>query len=174
MYLCLLFCFYDQKQLGDKRFYFCLQVIIHHWEKPRQELKAGSWKQELKQRPWSSAALLAGFPWLIQLSFLYSPGLPAQRWLCPHWIKSSYINLYVRKCLQRHDHSWVLSWDSLFPCMSVFVSLTCTLHKAIYDRCIYNCRNFLRICKTETGEPVEVNGPSSLVHAAANSIIVLV
>jgi hypothetical protein len=35
---------------------FSLQVTVHSQGKPRQELKAGTWKQELKQRPWRNTA----------------------------------------------------------------------------------------------------------------------
>ena len=45
----------DQKQLGEKGFIF-VWFVIHHRGSSRQELKAGTWSQEWKQRLWSKAA----------------------------------------------------------------------------------------------------------------------
>lgn len=36
--------------------YFGVQFAVHHWRKSGQELKAGTWRQELKQRPYRNAA----------------------------------------------------------------------------------------------------------------------
>jgi hypothetical protein len=47
---------HDQKQLGEERVYFSLTVVVPHEGKSGQELKAGTQRQELKQRPQRSAA----------------------------------------------------------------------------------------------------------------------
>lgn len=38
------------KQLGQESVSFIFKVVISHWGKPRQELRAGSWRLELKGR----------------------------------------------------------------------------------------------------------------------------
>lgn len=43
---------HNQKKLGEEKVYFILQIEVHHWEKPRQEFKTGTWRPELMQRPW--------------------------------------------------------------------------------------------------------------------------
>jgi hypothetical protein len=48
--------YYDQKQLGEERVYFILQLRAQHPRKPGQELKAGIWSRDLIQRPWRSTA----------------------------------------------------------------------------------------------------------------------
>ena len=40
------------KALWGKRGISGWQAAVHHRGKPREELKAGTWRQELKQRPW--------------------------------------------------------------------------------------------------------------------------
>jgi hypothetical protein len=35
---------------------FSSQLPVHHEGKPGLELKAGTWRQELKQRPWRNTA----------------------------------------------------------------------------------------------------------------------
>lgn len=47
-----------KRNLGKERVYLVLHshITVHHPGKPRQELKAGIWKQELKQRPQKNAA----------------------------------------------------------------------------------------------------------------------
>lgn len=47
---------------GGRRIYLSL-----HWEKARQELKAGIWRQEPKQRSWKNAVY-----WLTLISY-YPP-----------------------------------------------------------------------------------------------------
>jgi hypothetical protein len=43
----------DQKQLGEERVYFSLQLVVHH---PGQNfVRAGTWKQGLKQTQWRNA-----------------------------------------------------------------------------------------------------------------------
>lgn len=47
-----------QEHLGGGKCLFglYLHVIVQHWGKAGQELKAGTWRQELKQKPWVKAA----------------------------------------------------------------------------------------------------------------------
>jgi hypothetical protein len=48
---------HDQQQIEEVRVYFILQLTVYHDEKlGRNKLKVGTWKQELKQRPWRNAA----------------------------------------------------------------------------------------------------------------------
>ena len=42
---------HGQKQHGEERVSFTLQLTVHHGGKSGQELKAGTWRQKLKQRP---------------------------------------------------------------------------------------------------------------------------
>lgn len=65
---------YEQKPLGEEWAYFMLQFIIHHDRKPRQELRAGPWRQTLKQSPLESV-LTALFLTAYSV-FLHTPGLP--------------------------------------------------------------------------------------------------
>ena len=46
----------EPKSLEEERVYFMLQGTVHCEEKPEQELKAGTWRKELKQRPRKGAA----------------------------------------------------------------------------------------------------------------------
>jgi hypothetical protein len=61
---------HDQEQLGKERIYFILQLIVHQSE---EELKAGTWRQELMQRLWRGAAYwLAPHGFFSLLSFFLS------------------------------------------------------------------------------------------------------
>jgi hypothetical protein len=57
-------------QLGEKKVSFSLQFVVHHPENSGQELKAGTWRWELKLKPWKNVALLACSSWLAQPAFL--------------------------------------------------------------------------------------------------------
>jgi hypothetical protein len=57
----------NQSQLGEENIYSLLQFVVHYTEKSGQDLKIGTWRQELKQRHWRSA-----------LAFLDNSGLPDQ------------------------------------------------------------------------------------------------
>lgn len=72
-----LFCCYakhhNKKQFGEEKVYFSLQVTAHHQWKRRQELEAGTWKQELnKAEVIEGRCLLACSQASVQLPFLYS------------------------------------------------------------------------------------------------------
>jgi hypothetical protein len=43
-------------KMEKNRVYFTSQFVVHHGGKVDYELKAGIWKQELKQKPWRNAA----------------------------------------------------------------------------------------------------------------------
>lgn len=62
-----------------------LWFIGYHQGKLGQELKAGTRRQKLKQRPWKNAALLACSSCFAHLPFLSNPGLLAQRLHCSHF-----------------------------------------------------------------------------------------
>jgi hypothetical protein len=60
---------------------------------PRNELQAGTWRQELKQRPWrNECCLLACSSQIAPLAFIYNPGPPAQGWYHSQWARCFYIN----------------------------------------------------------------------------------
>lgn len=69
-----------KNNLRRKRFIpgYNSQVTLHHWEKLVQKLKAGTWMQELKQKPWTMLfcliLLTSSVCFLIQLSATF-PGL---------------------------------------------------------------------------------------------------
>lgn len=53
------------------------QVILHHREKSGQELRAGTWRQELKPTPWRVAAYWLDLPSLFSLlSYVPQDDLP--------------------------------------------------------------------------------------------------
>ena len=66
--------------------------------KSRQRLKAGSWRQELMQKPWRSAAYwLASRGFLSWLSDTVQGHLP-RGWHHPQWTVPSHIDQKPRKC----------------------------------------------------------------------------
>lgn len=74
-----------RRNLGEERVYLVLHfhITVHHPGKPRQELKAGIWKQELKQMIMEECCLLPCSP--RQPSTNY-PGLAVltEGWTIPH------------------------------------------------------------------------------------------
>lgn len=49
--------YHEEKQLGEERvIYLQFQIMVHHRRTSRQGLKAGTWKQEPKQKSWRNAA----------------------------------------------------------------------------------------------------------------------
>ena len=54
---------HDQKQLQEKSVYLNLHPLVPHPGKSEQELKSGTWRQELMLRPWRSTAY-----WLVLAS----------------------------------------------------------------------------------------------------------
>lgn len=59
----------DQKQPGEESVYFSLQ--FHIILQSQREMRIGTCRQELMERPWRHAAY-----WLVQSAFLYTPGPP--------------------------------------------------------------------------------------------------
>jgi hypothetical protein len=47
---------HNQQTVREERACFISQLRANHPGKSEQELKAGAWRQELKQRPWGDAA----------------------------------------------------------------------------------------------------------------------
>lgn len=65
----------DLKQIGEERVY---KLVVYNplLREVRKEFQVGTWRQELKQRPWSRNAYLPACSlWLVQPTFLYYPGL---------------------------------------------------------------------------------------------------
>lgn len=60
----------------EEKIYFSLKLTFSHKGKLRQELKAGTGKQEQRQRPWMSVLLLTGLVLMAQLV-----GFPTQNHL---------------------------------------------------------------------------------------------
>lgn len=65
--------------------------------------------------------------WLAQLSFFYTSQDHLPEWHCPQWSTLSHKNQYSRKCLPdmptgQSGKMQFLSWESVFPSMSSFVS----------------------------------------------------
>jgi hypothetical protein len=92
-----------KSSLGRKGLFHHVRTV-HHWGRSAQKLKAGNWRQELKQKPWRSAS-----GWLVPflLSYLSSTALAQDRHH-PQGDRPSY------KYSRKHP-----SWDgSLLSCWS--------------------------------------------------------
>jgi hypothetical protein len=71
---------HDQEASWGEKDFFSLYfyIVVHHQRKSGQELRAGTWRQELMQRPWRDVTYWIASPGL--LSFLsyrtqnYQPG----------------------------------------------------------------------------------------------------
>lgn len=59
---------------------FGFWVTVLHERKPRQKLKAGTQKQELKERPWKKALYEPALSYLAQPASPCHPEPPAQVW----------------------------------------------------------------------------------------------
>ena len=81
-----------------ERVYFILQLVVHHDRKLGRELKAGTWKQELKKKPWKYATY----------------------WLAPMDCSTSFLMLFKSMCLGEHHPWWAgsssLNYQSRKPC----------------------------------------------------------
>lgn len=71
----------DPKQLGEERGSVYLILQFESIIKGRQDRNS---RQELKAETTEEGYSLACFHWAAWLPFLYSPGVPAQGWYCPH------------------------------------------------------------------------------------------
>lgn len=92
----LIFCYYDKtliKSSSERKGFIWLAGYNQSSRKSKIELKAGPWRQELKQGLWRSATY-----WFVLLAFLYNLGTPAQKWYDPQWAWPSEINPKLRKC----------------------------------------------------------------------------
>ena len=83
---------HDQKQIGEEKVYLAYtstSLFIIKGSQDRNSSRAGTWRQELMQRPWRSAAYWLVSPGLLTL--LCYPGPPAQG--CPYlqWTHQSLI-----------------------------------------------------------------------------------
>ena len=87
----------DQNQLREGRAHFSSQLqkmIVYHQKKSGQELKAGSWRQELKQKLRRKDA----FSWFAQPALSRLPGPAAQVWHHLQWEAPSHITRQSREC----------------------------------------------------------------------------
>jgi len=101
------------------------------WRKPNQELKAGIYRQELEQRPWSSAAPWLAPQWLAQLALGYNSGLHAHEW-SGHRKVSSPIPINQNGALQICSHINLMElfviWGSLFLLTESYQPMHVTSH----------------------------------------------
>lgn len=102
---------HGQKQHGKQRAYFIQFYCCS--PAPKKSTRGRSQRQELTQRPWSTAY------WLVQRAFLDSPEAPAQGWRLPTGLGSTQQSL-IEKMHQRPAYKetlWrhFLNWASLFP-----------------------------------------------------------
>ena len=69
----------DQKQLGEERVYFIHSSVLQFTKsnKDRNAHRAGTWRQELTQRPWRGAAYWPASQGFHQPTFLRNSGPPA-------------------------------------------------------------------------------------------------
>lgn len=75
---------HDQKPLGEEQVCVSLLLTLLHEVRSGQELREGTSRRELKQRPWRSAAywphLRGGSAW-----YLYNPSSPAHSAAAAGW-----------------------------------------------------------------------------------------
>lgn len=71
---------------------FGFLVIVLHEGKPRQKLKAGTQRQELKERPWRETCHGFAPLWLLHPACLCHPEPPAQGWYYLQRAGPSHIN----------------------------------------------------------------------------------
>lgn len=84
-----LFCCCDKKQAVKEKTYCGL---LHHDRKPRQELTAGPWREEMRQKPWKKLPYLG---MVLGPSSVKDGFLPTVGWALPH-------QLTIRKVSHRH------------------------------------------------------------------------
>lgn len=83
---------------GNKVFIFSynFNAILHHWWKQEQELKAVTCKQELKQKPWMTAAFWClPYGLLNLLSHTTRTTCPGMASPTVSWVKHSHRNQYI-------------------------------------------------------------------------------
>jgi hypothetical protein len=83
--------------LEQKAGSFNLQDRALHGGKSKLELKAGTWRQELKQRPWICAAYWLAFCGDFSATFLTQLRLLAQGGQHPQWAGSLLYELAIEK-----------------------------------------------------------------------------
>lgn len=100
---------------------FSCQLPVHHAVKPRQETKAGTWRQEGK-KPWSNTAHWLVFQARNQLSFLYRKHHLTRGEHHLQWAAPSHINQEMPRGLAYTSVSWRCfpRGDFLFPDESIF------------------------------------------------------
>lgn len=108
--------------------YLPYRLKVHHQGKAEQtELKAETWRQALKQRPWrKSAYWIALYGLLAQPAFLYN-SIPSAKGMAPltvGWAIQSLINKMLYRLahgpvLQRHVFKWVPSSPMTLVCIKL-------------------------------------------------------
>lgn len=119
---------YDQKENVEEKLYFSLQVIIYHQRKARQQIKIGTQKQELKQRPWKNVAylLVTMACFLIQLRII-CPGMTKPTVGIIIQYQLSIKKMIPQTCPSCRDYFSVMF--SLTRCVKLIIMI-------IYNRCI--------------------------------------
>lgn len=108
---------YDQKQLEEERKGLRGLDTAHREGKSEQELKAVTWNQELKQKPWRNAAHWLAFSWGFNLlprallaSFTQAAALEQEK-------KSELLQLEQR-CMQIHARRFLIHSRTTCPTMA--------------------------------------------------------
>lgn len=101
-----------KKEIGEERRKFALHfsTAVHHWGSQNRSLdRAGTWKQELMQRPWRMLSMACSDCSLIE------PGPPAQGWWHHTHIKGWALlhQSLIKNMPYRLAYSLVLWWHFL-------------------------------------------------------------
>lgn len=95
----------DKKQLREDRFCFSLLFTNTHERVPGQELKAGIWREGLKQKSWRNAAYWLLPQGLQNSQFYYNPRTTYQRLVCLQWSRTPKSIIYFKKRPHRISYS---------------------------------------------------------------------
>lgn len=116
----------QQKQLLEERAHFTYNSILQSIIKGShgRNRESGTWKQELKQQPWSTAHSLDPHDLLSLLS--YETRQFCQEWNHPWWVGPSHINYWSRQCFtdlhRRQSDGGVFSLNIFFSqiCLELY------------------------------------------------------
>jgi hypothetical protein len=112
-----------------------------------KEVRAGTWRQKLMQRPWRDAAYwLVSHGLLSLLSYRAQNNQPrAQGWHHLPWARPSLIDHQLRNCFTAESHGGIFSIEALSPQMTLAcVKLTNeTSHYIALTKAIYGFNEIL-------------------------------